>query len=158
MRNYQYFFISINNKQSLKGVIQDAEYEIDVFQNFFYITVQLLYTIAQNPRKILSTELSCIHLDRQSCLNVDTKYMWSRIDVVLSSKRRHVFTWLIQACNFTKERVFVFLGLRSLAWLPALARAPRPGPKFVFTGPGPQFVFTDSDPQFLFTPILYLPA
>ena len=33
------FFISINNKQSLKGVMQDAEYEIDVFQNFFYITV-----------------------------------------------------------------------------------------------------------------------
>ena len=33
------FFISINNKQSLKGVIQDAEYEIDVFQNFFFITV-----------------------------------------------------------------------------------------------------------------------
>ena len=33
------FFISINNKQSLKGTIQDAEYEIDVFQNFFYITV-----------------------------------------------------------------------------------------------------------------------
>ena len=28
------FFISINNKQSLKGVIQDAEYEIDAFQNF----------------------------------------------------------------------------------------------------------------------------
>ena len=39
MRNYQYFFISINNKQSLKGIMQDAEYEIDVFQNFFYITV-----------------------------------------------------------------------------------------------------------------------
>ena len=32
-------FISINNKQFLKGVIQDAEYEIDVFQIFFYITV-----------------------------------------------------------------------------------------------------------------------
>ena len=32
-------FFSINNKDSLKGVIQDAEYEIDVFQNFFYITV-----------------------------------------------------------------------------------------------------------------------
>ena len=28
------FFISINNKQSLKGIIQDAVYEIDVFQNF----------------------------------------------------------------------------------------------------------------------------
>ena len=34
MRNYQYFFISINEKQSLKGVIQNAEYEIGVFQNF----------------------------------------------------------------------------------------------------------------------------
>ena len=33
------FIVSINKKQSLKGVIQDAEYETDVFQNFFYITV-----------------------------------------------------------------------------------------------------------------------
>ena len=32
-------FIIINNKQSMKGIIQDAEYEIDVFQNFFYIIV-----------------------------------------------------------------------------------------------------------------------
>ena len=39
MRNYQYFFIGNTNKHSLKGIIQDAEYEIDVFQNFFYITV-----------------------------------------------------------------------------------------------------------------------
>ena len=76
------FLISINNKQSLEGIIQDAEYEKDVFQNFFYITVYLLYTTAQNPGKILLTELSCIPFDRQSCFNIDAKYMWSRIDVV----------------------------------------------------------------------------
>ena len=28
-------FISVSNKQSLKGVIQDAEYETDVFQKIF---------------------------------------------------------------------------------------------------------------------------
>ena len=39
MQTINIFLISINNKQSLEGVIQDAEYEIDVFQNFFYITV-----------------------------------------------------------------------------------------------------------------------
>ena len=34
-----YFVISVNKKPSLKGVIQNAEHEIGVFQNFFYITV-----------------------------------------------------------------------------------------------------------------------
>ena len=77
------FFISINNKHPLKGVIQDAENKIDVFQHI---------------------DLSCIPLDRQSCFSVDAKYMWSRIDVVSSSKRRHLSTWLIQTCNFTKEQ------------------------------------------------------
>ena len=43
MQNHQYFFISINNKQSLKGVIQDAEYEIDVFQNFLHCNIAALH-------------------------------------------------------------------------------------------------------------------
>ena len=38
MRN-NIFFISINEKQSLKGVIQNEEYEVGVFQIFFYIAV-----------------------------------------------------------------------------------------------------------------------
>ena len=106
-----FLFISIKSNQSLKGgVIQDAEYEVDVFQNFFYITTQLLCTIAQNPRKLFLTELSCIPLglDRQlfQCC-IDAKYnVNSRtIDVVSSSKRHHVSTWLIQTCNFTKEQL-----------------------------------------------------
>ena len=57
MPNINIFFTIINNKQYLKGVTQDAEYKIDVLQNFFYIAVELLCTIAQNPTKIVLTEL-----------------------------------------------------------------------------------------------------
>ena len=40
---FKIFFISINEKHSLKSVIQNAEYEIGVHQNIFYMIAVLHY-------------------------------------------------------------------------------------------------------------------
>ena len=78
MRNYQYFFISIKEKQSLKGVIQNSEYEIGIFQPFS----TLQYSCSAPLLKILKNTFEGVYcfvklhpLNRQSCFNVDTKSM-----------------------------------------------------------------------------------
>ena len=105
-----FLFISISNQSLKGGVTQDAEYEVDVFQNVFYIITQLLCTIAQNPRKLfLTVKLHPPRLRQaelfQCCIDAKCNVKSHDIDVVSSSKRCHVSTWLIQTCNFTKEQL-----------------------------------------------------
>ena len=60
--------------------------EIGVFQNFFYITVQLLRTIAQNARKILLTEFIVL----QSCIPLDRQLFQRRYKVYVKSHRHRI--------------------------------------------------------------------
>ena len=101
------FFISINEKQSLKGIIQNAEYEIaKCFPKLF-----LHYSCSAPLLKILEKyfdRVYCfvkLHPLRQTELFQRRYKLYVKcIDVVSLLKRHHVSaTWLIQTCNFTKK-------------------------------------------------------